>query len=68
VLSTYTLPSIEDEEGLAVKIAPQIPLPNFTEYDASTKTFIFATNKTSELGIYSISICFTDEYSAEQCF
>ena len=51
-----------------MKIAPQNPLPSFAEYDASTKTFKFAANKTSELGIYSISICFTDGYSAEQCF
>ena len=67
VLSTYTLPSIQDEEGLAVKISPQLPLPSFTEYDAATKSFKFAANKTRELGRYTISICFTDGYSAEQC-
>ena len=66
-MSTYTLPSIEDEEGLAVKMAPQLPLPSFTEYDAATKTFKFAANKTRELGRYTISLCFTDGYSAEQC-
>jgi hypothetical protein len=66
-VSTYTLPSIEDEEGLPVKMAPQLPLPSFTEYDAATKTFKFAANKTRELGRYTISLCFTDGYSAEQC-
>lgn len=67
VLSTYTLPSIQDEEGLAVKISPQLPLPSFTEYDAATKTFKFAANKTRELGRYTIAVCFSDGYYAEQC-
>jgi hypothetical protein len=47
---TYTLPSIEDEEGLPIKIQPSLPLPAFVDYDSPTKTFKFAANKTKEVG------------------
>ena len=63
--STYTLPSIEDEEGLPVKIQASLPLPAFVEYDGSTKTFKFSANRTKEVGRYAISVCFTDGYSPQ---
>ena len=63
--TTYTLPSIEDEEGLPIKVTPQPPLPSYAEYDSGTKTFKFAANKTKDVGKQFISVCFSDGYTPE---
>jgi hypothetical protein len=66
--ATYTLPNAEDDEGLAVKINPSLPLPSFATYDPGTKTFSFSANKTKEVGQHVIQICVTDGYSPSNCY
>ena len=60
---TYVMPTIEDEEGLPIKIQAQLPLPPFVEYDSATTSFKFSPNRTKDLGRQAISVCFTDGYT-----
>ena len=41
VPSIYTIPKIEDEEGLKIKERPVMPLPWFITYDVPTRSFKF---------------------------
>jgi hypothetical protein len=64
---SYKLPTIEDEEGLAIKIKPLLSLPAFVEFNSVLFTFTISPYKTQDLGRHAISICFTDFYSPKQC-
>jgi hypothetical protein len=64
---TYTLPSIEDFEGLPVRIEPTYPLPLFIRYYPFSKTFKFSPVNKQDIGTHEIEVCFTDDYSPLQC-
>jgi hypothetical protein len=65
--SSYTIPMIEDEEGLKIRAEPDRPIPSFVVYEASSRTFKLIPTKKSELGSYIINYCYKDDFSSQVC-
>jgi hypothetical protein len=65
--SSYTIPLIEDEEGLKIRAEPERPIPSFVIYEASSRTFKFNPTKKSEFGSYILNYCYKDDYSSQVC-
>ncbi len=65
--SSYTIPVIEDEEGLYIREEPERPLPSFVTYEASSRTFMFKPTELAELGSHIINYCFKDDFSSQTC-